>query len=585
MRSAIKIVALLYCAFSSNAATIVADSASTADVQTAVSAASTGDRVELPSSPGTVTWITNVNIGNKLITIDGKGWTIVDDNPSRSGVAGAMFYVPSLTVIGSNSLYLCITNFHITGDGATNTSISPWGTIVISATSPYWRITGNTFTRLNGRPGFITTRAGAGGLIDQNVFNLDQSGYYFRNSQDDDIGHLAWSTNYWATNALGGYEALGNSVYFERNLVTNGVSHRAVIDGDAGMLVVARSNTLWNASIENHGRESGGKYRSGFWLGIYSNQFLGSIGGEYSALIRGGSGMVAGNNTTGSGYPGLVRLTAFQTTTSFMPYGQSHGNNSFDLNYAGGPFDTGTRTAGGATNQFVDSTKSWTVNEWVGYSAIRNPVYTNSSPITGSQSGATVTASADIFESSMVNAYIRFASGQISLITNFTSATQISVNTSRTVNSTNFVVESLIGGLITSNNATTLVFNSKFDGTYYPWVEGDRMAIYRVNRVMDMPGCGPGTPVAGGANTPAASPVPYTWPNQQTNTIYVWANSGTTTLDAYSMVLAARDYTNAAPATFEPLVFPHPFASAGSTPTPRTARATNARVKNLRVNP
>lgn len=478
------------------AATITAASTSRTDVGAAISIAVTGDTVLVPA--GLSVWTNSLVISGKGITFRGTGTNatiIVDENPT------ARVNQPTLLDVtwqGTNGGMFDLSGFQFRG-GTTQTATAIMGLVRVKASNnmtndSVWRIHNCWFNDPWGRP--MQIRAWSG-LIDSNTFSLTHhlAGIAF----DGRIATGEYGDRSWNVAPPAGTT---NLLYFEHNLVSATGTPRAILDSFAGVRYVARFNSITNRCVENHGTESTQRARSGRYMEIYGNTFTQTGGsGEYCSLFRGGSGLVMSNIVVG-GWPGLMKGVYFLSAEGHSPWGQANGTNVWDVNIAGGPFETGTHTGTNGSADLIDGTKTWTIDQWQKYSVINySQTYTNAGAIQ------------------------HFA------------------------------------GLISGNTATTLttvIPNPVIE--QFTWNTGDSYKVWRVDIGLDAPGRGSGDLLSGGSST--LQPTPTVFPNESDEPIHLWANTGTTAAVATGLypIIEGRDWTNAVLSGYTPLVNPHPLA-------------------------
>jgi hypothetical protein len=489
--------AIMLAALPCRAATITAASPSRADVLTAITASVTGDTVQVPA--GLAVWTTNITFTGKGITLRGAGTNItiiVDENPNNRVNQPSLL---DITWQGTNGGMFDLSGFQFRG-GTNQTSTLATGMLQFTASNnmtndSVWRIHNCLFNDPWGRP--MQVRAWSG-LIDSNVFYLTRhlSGISFDNRiVSGEYGDRAWAepVPMGTTNLL----------YFEHNVVDATGTARAILDAFGGVRYCCRYNVLNNRSVENHGTESTQRVRSGRWMEIYGNIFTKTFGsGEYCTLFRGGSGIVMSNKVVGT-WPGLVKLVYFLSNQSHGPWRMANGTNVWDLNFAG-PVETGTHNGGNGSANLIDTTKTWTVNQWAGFSVINySQTFTNPNPGTFTEQMA---------------------------------------------------------ALITGNTATSAqltVPTPAFE--QFTWNNGNVYKFWRVDVGLDAPGRGSGDLLIGGSDT--VPPTPTTFPNQPDEPIYIWANTGVNNVASGAYPIAqGRDWSYGSLTGYIPLMNPHPLA-------------------------
>lgn len=301
-----KIVAALFLVFCARTAfaacggsspSWTAASASQADVAACVTAASSGDTINVPAD--TKTWLSAVTIASKKIKLVGAGIGSTNITIGFSGVG--------LNVTGvSATNFSDISGFtFIKGTGSTQSD----GMLYITCPTPGAQ---NAFRVHNNRFLISTTGSGATrgmtveacyGLIDNNTFD-DSSGVGYQMIQvlgSNDSNDGGWTP--WTTFAL----TLGtvNAVYIEANTITMSTSGadpqtETVIDQYGGSKTVFRFNTVKHGDTGGHGTDSGNR-RGPISLESYNNAFTNDgAASERADTLRGGTAMYFSNTFGGT---------------------------------------------------------------------------------------------------------------------------------------------------------------------------------------------------------------------------------------------------------------------------------------------
>ncbi len=287
------------------AANINAASCSSADVQTAINSASSGDSVTLPSCAATP-WTSAVTWANKSLTIQGQtactgtpatscsDKTVLQDN-ATNGMFSWTNNAPNLVTIEGITCVNC---------GEQNGTFQPIG----SGTGNFdvtFRITNNHFVMVASR---AIIPLGTYGLIDHNLFDSPggslQSISITGSPTGNDFGFTPWTKPFTP--------GTNNAVYVEDNTFNygTGVGDDA-IDAYNGARLVIRHNNFINAHIGFHGTDSGG--RSALMWETYNNTFTNNSSQEYDMeTIRGGTGFVFNNTYGGSQNWGYVDLKDYR---------------------------------------------------------------------------------------------------------------------------------------------------------------------------------------------------------------------------------------------------------------------------------
>ncbi len=328
-----------------HAKTITANSASFTDVSNAVASASPGDTVTIPA--GTALWTNQLTCLGVSLIGSGTNQTVIVDNIDRlANDQECLILFSSLT----NGFARC-SNFQITGG---NTTENYKGEIVASMDLPA-RID-NLFFNLPSDKGIIVGGT-SNGLIDHCTFVLSNSSAIYANG--DGFGDVSWATpvDYGTSNAL----------YIEDCLFTNVVPNSSTAvanDAQSGAREVFRHNIVLNTSFQNHGTESGLRYRSSRSYEIYDNTFVDTQNYDTPIFLRGGTGVIFSN--TAVGYYNMCSLNDYRMLQTFGVWGGATGFNPWDDN---SPTLYATVIHAGSNNSpnLVASGVNWTPNQWVGY--------------------------------------------------------------------------------------------------------------------------------------------------------------------------------------------------------------------------
>jgi hypothetical protein len=499
-----------------SAKTITAASCQFSDVSSAVAKASAGDVVQLPA--GTATWVQTLALNGVSLLGAGTNATILVDEENRSAATPQMIILEA--VAGTLSE---ISNIQFRG-GVTNTSDNYYGAITADgAAGSSWRIDHNFFNGLYAKN--IATTGNSMSVIDHNAFfekgiSIECNAYV----QSDDQGDQSWHLP--ATYGLNS----SNVLYVENNYFTNLEPYVASVgacDGEGGGRIVFRYNTVWNDCFNNHGTETGGRIRSERSFEIYGNTFTCPSSSPLypiyaAAMIRGGSGVIFSNTT--SGYNLTVAFRNYRFTCSYYskwsPFAGANGLSPYDSN-SPSVYLSGTNSAPNGSAYLQMSGAAWTPNQWYGYTVLN---------------------------------------------TNTQVFAQIISNTANTIFYFGSTASTL--GAIP---CTALTFNV-----------GNHFQIYKVYAALDQPGRGSGDLLQDkGMITNSAMPtgVTYTinsatgvpsWPNEVLESIYCWSNklNGTNSEETslYPGILAGREFYNDTPKPgYMPYVYPHPLVTAVTT--------------------
>jgi hypothetical protein len=272
------ILALLVLVGVAHATVRTAATCAAADFNTQITASADGDTVQGPASPGTVTWSTNITF-TKNIILNGRGCIVTS---SGSNIINA-------TTTATASTHLEIENF--TFNGTANGKV----TVRFSPTGQTWLVHDNTF---NGCDACIQTNGFGGGVIYHNTLT-DATALAEEITINGGGGpsDMTGRTNDVTPGGL-------NLVYIEGNTITGTTtSNYAFFQTYYGGRFVARFNDFINAGVETHGSSPGtctGE-NGARWFEFYNNHHTHPNGNTVPIKIRGGSGIIFGNDTTVSG--------------------------------------------------------------------------------------------------------------------------------------------------------------------------------------------------------------------------------------------------------------------------------------------
>jgi hypothetical protein len=498
----VKLAAILFLLLSNFAlATTYSCDGSQSDCQAKINGASDGDTVAMPS--GTFSYTTDLAVTKKITltgntTTDSTAGTAVDntiiqDNVVRdqNNAAPILYIVNDARVTG------------ITFAPGANLAVADNGGVRLYGTQ-----TGGPGTRLdhchfqNGIRQLQEIQATnwVYGVIDHCVFDVNS------NVETIMVFHEGWggSGSYgdasWSAPSNFGSK---NFLFIEDNYIHNTTTTLTfgAIDAQFGGRYVVRHNHFYNTCPYTHGTE--GRYRGARACEIYNNDFHISFSTASTGQSR--SGVTIWHDNTWAGVlpdNGGEVLEDYRTFQTFPYFGGASGNNVWDVNDAHGLYESGTHSGGNAATVLTDGTKTWTVNQWVGYT---------------------------ISNTDQVNAQ------------SFPYCSVIQSNTATTI--TYFLY----------NNPPT--FNT-----------GDHYQIYKLTTALDQPGRGQGdlitgdTPINSSTGTPtwphdALEPC-YSWNNYYTGNVAVNLAPGI----GPTTIVENRDFYNNTPMPgYVPYTYPHPL--------------------------
>jgi hypothetical protein len=365
------------------AAIINAATAAYADVLTACNLAVDGDTVIVPA--GTASWTSGITI-TKGITLIGQtttnpvaktanDQTIILDNCRLPSLSAPIF-----TLSPGAGKTCRVSGFTFQPGTVTSTNYN--GMIVLKGPQ-------STSVRLDNchiadglhQIQIFRISSACYGVMDHNVFDfLSPGGASLMN-----ITMGNWNNN--TDNAGDGSFAdppfFGSEkfFFFEDNCINNTTTTYRTTDGDYGGRLVFRHNHCYNMQLDCHGTEA--RFRGMRAIEWYNNDFhwttfTGQTGGLRSSTL------LSYNNTYDGTNQNLgPSLQVFRSFFLFPgdPFLAASGDNPWDANDTEGNgtyvpghsphlYASGT-VSGGSTTTLVDTTKNWTPNQWVGFTAKR----------------------------------------------------------------------------------------------------------------------------------------------------------------------------------------------------------------------
>lgn len=486
---------IILCAATTNATVWNAADMQQATIQALHDAGGTvdGDTIQCPT--GSAYW-TGTLTTTKAITIQGAGIgqsIIYDANPGRFGLAQMQ------TVSGK--LYRW-SGFEFRPDG-TNGGINFNGLLQMTGYSHGCRIDHCQFTLVHGMN--IVVIDGTCGVIDHNIFVNGENNHAVRvfHSHFGGAGYSFGDGSWFLPIEMGST----NQWVIETNSGTNSSPGIAITDGFGGARVTFRYNTWTNGYFNTHGTESTGRTRGAVWHEAYRNT-IHNAGFNFGNFFRSGSGVICSNILTG--FSSVGTMVDYNMHYPFWYDGGWCGTNAWCSNVVTGV--SGTHTGSSGAEILTDGSKSWSVNQWVGYTVLNTSQPNFNVSVTG------------------VHPY----------------------------------------GMVTANTSTAITFNpAEFTGGNITWTNGNNYVIYKVQQSLDQPGLSTGDLFTGDP------PTPKIWPNQVLERFYWWANTldgspASVTGSGYGNIREGREFTNAVRTDWIPLVYPHPLVALqdGSGPPP-----------------
>lgn len=318
---------LLLIVFECNSATIIANSGSQADFDSAVSAASNGDTIHIPAD--IENW-TNTTTISKALTIRGAG--------VGQTIIGYGHITPSSPIIIWNlqaNLPHRITGLEFQTNAAADFAYN--GCIQINgrtnpADTASFRMDNCRFTNLLG-VAVIFQNIHSNSVVDHiyytgiptarfaNVFNPNWIGANYGDGSWVDDDHFG----------------KGRCIVFEDSVFvypTSGSAY-AFIDAWNGGRFVFRNNILTNGWVEAHGTDSGNRLRGTRTIEMYSNRMYGNDVNAYLGNFRSGVSIVYSNEASAYTASPRYELAAYRVDTSYAPWGIADGSNEWDTNNVG----------------------------------------------------------------------------------------------------------------------------------------------------------------------------------------------------------------------------------------------------------
>lgn len=389
-------VALLGYTSHSAAAIRFAAANTQAAMQTEVDAAAEGDTIIVPPGDNHATGPVRIAKGVKIIGLGGtNSCNIYDDVPSSvvGGDDRALFVITA--PLGS---FVRISGFHV--KQGTRTASFTSGNFFVSGQSKSIRI--DNMVHAQDKNTALTIQGGACGVWDNFITAIESHTHaiFVKHPTFDNVGvqgNKAWSVQL-SQHTPGG---TGNT---NKWWIQDGRTAQVptVPAYNAGSFIDSETGGRWGMSgmafdgfeenIVAHGDETQN-------VGTRGTQEIEIVGCTMAGAdpnadgcinLRSGAGVICSNNFNTAGLSTTKSFLKLSNYRAFEPYfwggingmdTYPNGQATWDQNEAGGPFETGIHN-GGNTTYFEDTTKAWTVNQWVGYSAhnLDNPMMANGDP-------------------------------------------------------------------------------------------------------------------------------------------------------------------------------------------------------------
>lgn len=352
-------------------AVITAATGSRADVGTAYAACSNGDTLQIPA--GSNAWSTTLTV-TKAITVQGAGTNGSGGTVISFGADTPLFTFNTESNIAAN-MRLADIQF---AAGAAPSS-SAWFYITGCNTNNSYMVVSNCL--FNGTTSPCPFVIGAIGVMTRCYWKITSNiGCY--------IYHENWNGKLYSAGSFADPVIYGNDKWWviESSIVEGSSSVYAFTDAYRGARYVVRYCNLTNRWLEMHGTESG-FVRGTRAVESYHNTFYNDGVTDYGHNGRSATLIVWSNTINNAGSAGnFAHLDAYRKTVVASPWGGATGDNPVDVNDTN-IFASGTASAGG-TKFLTDNTKSWTPNQWAGYTLARmTPLATNGTLLTDFRHG------------------------------------------------------------------------------------------------------------------------------------------------------------------------------------------------------
>jgi hypothetical protein len=201
------------------------------------------------------------------------------------------------------------------------------------------------------------------GVDDHNVFDCD------RGNESHYIWHNTWGGQTNGNGSWADFPYYGTERFW---FIEDNTVRGCGIDVMNGGRYVARHNYFQNAAPNSHGTE-GGPQRGARAREVYDNMFNWTVSWGGQMQRSGGSlwhdNSWIGNDSTSHTHTTLTlyrEMGAIGNDLSF--WGLANGNNPWDYNDSHGLYESGSSSATLAGGSLQDSSKSWSANQWAGYS-------------------------------------------------------------------------------------------------------------------------------------------------------------------------------------------------------------------------
>jgi hypothetical protein len=325
-----------------------------------------GDTITLPA--GTFSWTHGVTI-TKSVTLVGEttvnstagtvsDQTIILDNIPR-GPAGT----PIINIQSASGKSYRVSGITFKPGSVTDTNYN--GMIQLAGNSHSVRLDHCHFAATVNQEAFIEVWGAIYGVIDHNLMEFGH-GFGISLNMSNWGGH-SYGDGSWAEPAYYGSEKF---VFIEDNyLRSTSAIEISATDDNRGARWVFRHNHCYNVQVGGHGTE-GGREHGGRAREVYNNDFH-FTNSQQAGGFRTGGLITHDNRWYGAQPDRGFGLQNFRTFFAYQsgPWGGASGDNVWDANDST-LYNSGTLTSG-STTTLIDTTKNWTPNQWIGFTAKR----------------------------------------------------------------------------------------------------------------------------------------------------------------------------------------------------------------------
>ncbi len=590
------LLALLFVAsaWAALAADRFAASASVTDVQTEINAATAGDVIHIPATAGT-SWDRTLEV-TKAVHIKGAGkdaTILIDDvNSANKGTSGTLSTASAEAMVrlaapAGTGTIARLSDLQIDHNRTTQYFN---GTVQIVTGQSYGVVERCDFT-LDSNMG-VFSKAGSYGLVADCYFTITAGNQHPTKCEWNAVdGQGAYGDYAFETAVPYGTDKffIVEDCTMDRTIAA---STYGAIDGWGGSRVIFRHNELINCGIANHGNDSSGRFRSMRVLIAHDNTLTNLVSGQTPFDSRGGLFIIFNNHVTdGTKYstnPTKIQLNNYRMFAHYNNFQGASGYSGWDAvslaDGAGTPggagdgiWESGTATAA-STDSMTDSGKSWSTNEWIGYTL--RMIGASGTSTSGTVSPTTLT---DTGASWSTNEFAGWWCRLVPTNEVFKIASNTSTTLTRTTGTSHVPDCSINGGVnayivfssgvIASNTATVITTTTAAPQPgNHNWVAGYDYEIIRIDYALDQPGRGTtatfpfylGDTFYPKSNTwtfgIALDPC-YEWNNTITGGASSNLNFVAGNIYQYSIIEGREYYNDTEKPGYTELAYPHPMRS------------------------